>query len=299
MTRPACFVTTIDLKHAEKLQSDLKEQGFVLAQGPYMVFQAKKKGVSCTLYESGKLTVQGKEKDDFITYYLEPELLKTFAYSYPEIAIDVTPRIGVDEAGKGDVFGPLCICALYADQQAIETLIQLGIKDSKKLTDRVIKKHAKVIKQHCNYHLVELFPSRYNALYNRFQNLNHMLAWGHATALEELLQEVNCRKVVIDQFAAEHVVESAVAKKNLSIDLKQRYRGEEDIVVAAASILARAAFVDAIDRLSTTYDLLLPKGASKEVRAALQLFYHKHGKEALTKVAKLHFKTIRELIDQG
>lgn len=296
--RPACFVATIDLKEAEKLERDLESQGFVLTKAPYAVFQAKKKGVSCTLYKSGKLTVQGKEKDAFITYYLEPNILKTFSYSYPEVELDKTPRIGSDEAGKGDLFGPLSVCALYADTKGVEALAKLGVRDSKQLSDRAIVKLAEAIKKQCAYQLVELLPKQYNSLYSRFKNLNYLLAWAHATAIAKLLERVSCRKVIVDQFAKEHLVETAIKRKNLSIDLIQRHRGEEDIVVAAASILARAAFVKAIDQLSARYDQLLPKGASKNVRDALCLFYKRYGKDDLSSVAKLHFKTIEEVIGQ-
>lgn len=295
MSSPACFVTTIDLKHADRLQRDLENQGFTLGKGPYMVFQAKKKGVSCTLYQSGKLTVQGKDKGDFITYYLEPEILKTFTYSHPAAQIDKRPRIGIDEAGKGDLFGPLTICALHAGEKEIEFLLELGVKDSKKLSDRTILKQAAAIKKRCAHQILELKPKTYNALYARFRNLNHLLAWGHVTALADVLEKKPCRTVIIDQFAAEHVIERALERKKLAIEVTQRHRGEEDLVVAAASIIARASFVTAIDNLSAAYGQRLPKGASKEVRTALKLFCSRHGKEALADVAKLHFKTIQEV----
>src|SRR5580704_19036562 len=102
MLKPATFTAKIDLKLAEKLKLDLENQGFLLSQPPYTVFSAKKKGVSCTLYESGTLTVQGKEMDSFIEFYLEPEILQEFRYSHPEVHLNVKSHIGMDEAGKGD-----------------------------------------------------------------------------------------------------------------------------------------------------------------------------------------------------
>lgn len=114
------FVATIDLALAAKLQTDLREQGFELTKPPYTIFSAQKQGISCTLYTSGKITVQGKGKDDFIAYYLEPEILKSLAYTYPESGVDMTPHIGVDEAGKGDFFGPLCIAGVQADEEGIK-----------------------------------------------------------------------------------------------------------------------------------------------------------------------------------
>src|SRR5690348_5948122 len=96
------FTTKIDLSLAPKLEEDLKAQGFILSKPPYTLFSAKKKGVSCTLYESGSLMVQGKEMDSFMEFYLEPEILHSFTYSHPEAHLDLKPHIGMDEAGKGD-----------------------------------------------------------------------------------------------------------------------------------------------------------------------------------------------------
>src|SRR5437899_709139 len=120
MNKPACFSTKIDLSLKEKLQSDLESQGFEISHPPYTLFSAKKKGISCTLYESGSLTVQGKDKEEFIEFYLEPEILKEFKFSNPEVHLDLTDRMGLDEAGKGDFFGPLCIAAVFANGEMIK-----------------------------------------------------------------------------------------------------------------------------------------------------------------------------------
>ncbi|NGX51702.1 MAG: hypothetical protein K1060chlam2_01575, partial [Chlamydiae bacterium] len=203
---------------------------------------------------------------------------------------------GVDEAGKGDLFGPLCVASLYADSDQISALIKMGIRDSKRMTDSIIIKLAAKIKKEFAYSIVQIFPKRYNELYKGFKNLNTLLGWGHATVIEEILKQTKCREVLIDQFANESVVLSALERKNLSVELTQRHRGEEDIVVAGASILARAAFVQGIDKLSEEYKLTLPKGASSQVILAGQKFVSAHGKEALNMVAKLHFKTITQIL---
>ena len=288
------FITTIDLSLAYRLKNDLDKQGFQFSFPSHTIFQAKKAGVSCTLYTSGKLMVQGKKKEDFIKFYLEPELLQTVSYSCPESSIDATPHIGVDEAGKGDVFGPLCIAALYADSAGIEQLIKMGIRDSKRLSDSTILKRADTIKKTYPFSIVTIFPKRYNELYNQFKNLNYLLAWGHATAIEKITQKTGCKRVVIDQFASESVVEYTLRKKSLEVDLVQRHRGEEDVVVAGASILARAAFVQGIETLSAQFHLTLPKGAASQVIQIGKQFLASHGEDALSEIAKLHFKTIKE-----
>ena len=111
------FSTKIDVRLKDKLKKDLENKGFSFTTLPYTIFSAKRDKIVVTLYKSGSLTVQGKDKDEFIEFYLEPEILKTFEYTNPHLKIDKTPRIGVDESGKGDFFGPLCVCSLFATKK--------------------------------------------------------------------------------------------------------------------------------------------------------------------------------------
>ncbi|MDB6080985.1 MAG: rnhC [Chlamydiia bacterium] len=300
--KPNIFVTTINPDVIPILKKDLETQGFEFSQPPYTIFSAKKKGVSCTLYTSLKLTVQGKEMGSFIEFYLEPEILKELSYTYSEKKLPtVTPqseigRIGVDESGKGDFFGPLCIAAVFAEGKEIPRLTELGVKDSKNLNDPVILKLARIIQKDFQHSIIRIGPEKYNELYAKFGNLNSLLAWGHATAIENLSQTSHCTSVIIDQFAHEHVVINAIKRKGIEIELTQRHRGEEDVVVAAASILARAAFLDGLKKLELEAEMALPKGASKQVIDAGRKFIEKWGKEALVKVSKQHFKTTAQVL---
>ncbi len=291
------FVTNIDVNLACNLRADLAEKGFLLSIPPHTIFQAKKSGIVVTLYRTGKLTVAGKDKHEFITYYLEPKVLKDFSYSYPNADIDMSPRIGVDEAGKGDFFGPLCIAALYADHKGIETLLEIGVKDSKVFADRKILMMAKKIRTAIPSHkIIRIYPQKYNELYEKFNNLNTMLAWGHATAIESLHKETSCPDVIIDQFAAENVVADALKNKNLNLNLTQRHKAEEDVIVAGASILAREAFLLGLDSLGKKYQFNLPKGASNEVVKTGRALISIEGQGVLKDVAKLHFKTAEMIL---
>lgn len=289
------FTTKIDIHLAKKLKSDLENQGFSIENPRYTVFSAKKKGVICTLYESGSLVVQGKDKDEFIEFYLEPEILKDFRFSHQEAYIDFKSRIGVDEAGKGDFFGPLCIAGIFADEPMIRYLIDLGVMDSKKIADKKVIKLAKQIREKMPYSIVKLFPLKYNELYSKFKNLNTLLGWGHATVITELFEKTGCKNVIIDQFASKFVVENALSQKKVGVDLLQRHKGEEDIVVAGASILARAAFLEGLEKLSAEFEIDLLKGASKAVLDVGRAFIIKHDLNTLKHVAKTHFKTYTEL----
>jgi ribonuclease HIII len=289
---PHSYVVTINVKRGDQLLQDLKQQGFEITIPPYTLFSAKKKGVSCTLYTSGKLVVQGKECAAFIEFYLEPEILKTFAFRYPVAHQDTTARIGIDESGKGDFFGPLCIAGVYVSEEGFAQLSQLGVKDSKDLSDTSIEKIADKIKQHYPYHVVKINPPKYNQLYADFKNLNHLLAWGHATAIEQLVEQTGCREVMIDQFADEAVVERALKRKHLTLHLTQRHRAEENLAVAAASILARQAFIQGLRQLSVEIGITLPKGSSAATQQVGIEIVKRWGEERLRMVCKQHFKTL-------
>lgn len=295
--RPACFSTKIDLNLATKLQKGLQNQGFTLSKPSHTIFQAKKKNISCTLYESGALTVQGKDKDEFIEFYLEPEILQSFHYTYGASHLNLQARIGVDEAGKGDFFGPLCVTALYADAEGVKKLYETGVKDSKRMADTTILKLAEKIRKDFLHATVRIFPQKYNELYQNFRNLNRLLGWGHATAIVEVAGKTSCHKVIIDQFADESVVENAIAQKNMILDLEQRPRAEEDPVVAAASICARASFLEGLKNLSKEMDLSLPKGASSPVIHTGKKIVRQYGKDMLRQISKIHFKTYAQVLE--
>lgn len=290
------FVTTIDLQWKAKLLQELKNRECEITLPPYTYFSAKKKGLVCTLYTSGKLVVQGNEAVEFVEFYLEPEILHTFHLRHPLASADLSPHIGIDESGKGDFFGPLCIAGVFVDTPQFATLQALGVKDSKSLNDKIIRKIAKEIQHICLYHIVTINPSKYNQIYADFKNLNSLLAWGHATAIEQLVERSNCRTVIIDQFADERVVERALARKKLSIHLTQRHRAEEDLAVAAASILARYAFIEGLDVLGRRIDITLPKGSSKAANETGREIIKKWGKEKLGEVCKLHFKNLDAIV---
>ena len=285
------FSKKIDLALAPKMERDLREQGFELTQPPHTLFSAKKPGVSCTLYSSGALVVQGKESPAFIEFYLEPEILPESLAAAP-----MAPHIGMDEAGKGDFFGPLCVAAVYADAAGLQALADWKVRDSKTLSDASVCAMARKIRALLPYTVIRLFPKKYNELYGKFRNLNRLLGWAHSAALEHLVQKTGCKQAILDQFASPELVERELQRRNLDVQLEQRVRGEEDPVVAAASILARAAFLEGLAQLSEEIGLTLPKGAGSAIPATGHKLVAKFGSDVLERVAKLHFKTTREIL---
>jgi ribonuclease HIII len=215
---------------------------------------------------------------------------------------ELLPTIGTDESGKGDFFGPLVCAGVYVDADSAETLQAMGVRDSKRLSDRRCRELAESIKitQRERYDVVEISPPRYNALYEQFRregkNLNTLLAWAHARVLENLLSGVVCTRAITDQFADPRFVQSKLQQRGKAIELIQMPRAEVHIAVAAASVLARARFLERLEALSRQFGMTLPKGASNAVVQAGQALVKRHGLETLRQVAKLHFKTTTEVL---
>ena len=207
--------------------------------------------------------------------------------------------IGTDEAGKGDYFGPLVVAAVYVDGGFLENLSDLGVADGKTLSNRRIRSIAELIHSDYKQHIVvvEKMPSEYNSLYDtlrsRGQNLNHLLASLHAEAIHTLANRVGAKHVLVDKFAKDDLIiqqlnQRGFPPKPLGIEIRQVTKAERDIAVAAASIIARDAFLTGMDRLSETYEMCLPRGAYQVVEAGKE-FVRIHGKKGLGEVAKLHF----------
>lgn len=202
-------------------------------------------------------------------------------------------RIGVDESGKGDYFGPLVIAACYVGPEHLAELE--GVKDSKKLTDLQATKLASTIKATCPFSVIAIGPPKYNELHAKMRNLNRLLAWGHAQAIQNVLENQPAERAISDQFADPAYLRSLLAKKELDIELISMPRAESDLAVAAASILARAEFLYRLKRLGEEFGMELPKGATNVIGPAKR-FVVQHGESALGKVAKLHFKTTLQVL---
>ena len=200
-------------------------------------------------------------------------------------------RIGIDESGKGDYFGPLVICAAFARAEDDGWLAELGVKDSKQMSDAPLMKLAAEIRQAVPHETVVISPAKYNELYGRVPNLNRILAWGHARSLETLLGAVNAGAAISDQFGDRSYLEKALMEKGRTVRLVQMPRAEEDLAVAAASVFARAAFLRYLKRMEEEYEMSFPKGASNLVENEAREFVKRYGREKLGEVAKLHFKT--------
>lgn len=201
----------------------------------------------------------------------------------------------MDESGKGDYFGPLVVAACYVGPEHLAELE--GVKDSKRLTDKQSLALSAAIRRSCPHAVVAIGPAKYNELYTKFANLNRLLAWGHARAIENVLEQQPANLVISDQFADPAGLRRQLFERGRSIQLESRVRAEADVAVAAASILARAEFLRRLERLGAEYGITLPKGASPQVVVAARRFVERHGRQELGNVAKLHFKTTQAVLE--
>ena len=175
-------------------------------------------------------------------------------------------------------------------------MVDWGITDSKKLSDGRATKLADLIKRAGIPHaIVAIGPEKYNELYTKFKNLNRLLAWGHARAIENLLEQVDVDLVIADQFGDKSLIERALFEKGRKTRLLQMPRGEQDIAVAAASVMARAEFLNRLDLLGREFGLKLPKGAGAPVDTAARQIIKSHGLEVLARLTKTHFKNFTKV----
>lgn len=293
-------VVKLNKEQIEILASLLREQAWEFSEQAYAYWKAKKEKVSIVAYCSGKVTIQGKGTDEVVEFILEPHHLGCEPSLEAEAEESATmdsmePHIGIDESGKGDYFGPLIIAACYVDQVSAEKLKAIGVTDSKLIkSDQKILSIADKIKSIVSYQfsVIVIGNTTYNQLYERCQNLNRLLAWGHARALENVLEKVpSCQKAISDQFGSKGTVSRALMERGRKIILEEHPRAEADIAVAAASILARAEFVLRMNKLAETAGFELPKGAGEHVKKCAVKLGQTLGEEALGNYVKLHFKT--------
>ncbi len=305
MSEPASFTFKIDAAQAAKLRGLLEAQSFTFREVPYTLWGAQKMKLTVNAYTSGKLLVQGRGAKEFVEFTIEPEITGVAKVGYDEVHNPemFQPHAGIDESGKGDFFGPLVIAGVYTDGDLPRQLLELGVKDSKQISsDKKALELADAIKE-CvtldRFNVIVIGPEKYNDLYVKFANLNRLLAWGHATVIENLLTRwPECPRALSDKFAHESLIQRALKERGKGIKLDQRTKAESDIAVAAASILARAGFLTRLKFLGERFGVELPKGASAQVKAVARGIFQKHGEEALKSVCKFHFKTFAEVTGQ-
>ena len=300
----ATYTLKLDDTQMNKLRALLQERGWTPFEVAYsrFAFRADHLKVNVTAYTSGKVVVAGKGTEDFVRDILEPEVTGAPKLGYEEVNHPdwFESHAGLDESGKGDFFGPVIAATVIADRPAIDAWIAAGVKDSKKIAEPQILRLDALIRGTRGAVVRTCFCGmpKYNELRGRpGANLNRLLAWQHATALEQALGLKHVPWGLLDQFSEQPLVQRELARKGVKdFELRMRTKAEEDPVVAAASVVARAEFVRQMRDLSEKLGEPLQKGAGSGVKAQASSLVKRLGARALTDFAKLHFRTAYEVV---
>lgn len=304
--------TTIVYKISPNLKNDIikfYEDRFLDKKPPYSVFQVKDIDCVITLYESGKIMFQGIGADIEASYWIEQERITNNRNVSSEIAKDLKKKddkekdlkderfkyistIGSDEVGTGDYFGPIVVTASYVDIKDKFMLEELGIRDSKKITDEKIKDIVPKIINKIPHTTFILYPSEYNE--KGITNMNKIKAILHNKVLYNLIHKDNYdyKKIVVDQFVyPQKYYEHLAGTNNLVKDITFTTHAEDKCLsVAVSSIISRFVFLKEMDKLSNELGVNLPKGAGINVDDVGKNLIDKFGFDILKKYAKLNFK---------
>ncbi|MBM4248877.1 MAG: ribonuclease HIII [Euryarchaeota archaeon] len=278
----------------------LERVGFAFEDRPHQVFLARSGKLVVSLYESGKVVIAGKDRrlEREVRWYLEKLGAKGEPSPARLEAVRGRLRVGTDEAGKGDYFGPLVVAAVLLGPGAEERMRVLGVKDSKRMSDGRVAELAPLVRRAAGagrWEVLRIDPPTYNRLHEEMGDQNAVLAWAHARLIGNLLAaHPDCRLAVVDEFSAASL-RRALLGRGRDIEVVQSPGGERDQAVAAASVLARAEFLERLEALGAQFGMEFPKGASGVEGAARELL-RAGGEGRLGLVAKLHFRTTQKVL---
>lgn len=315
-----CFTYELDAAQQELLLGVMLTGNYRKREVPYSLWSIEGNGFNATLYSKEKhgkrkLCIQGSKAEDFVLFVLEPNVLGAASLGY-ETLLDptlVSAHAGSDESGKGDYFGPLVVCCAYTDETLSARMQELGVKDCKQMTDKAVLAVGASLRSllgPSGFSVVKLGPAAYNRLYAKMRNINRMLAWAHGSAIEELLEKrPGCARVVVDQFApTEAVIQRALKPLGRNAEVIQRHKAENDIAVAAASVIAREIFLRDIEKTGREVfagaagadgeQRRIPIGSSDPgVRRLAEEMVRKEGPVWLMNHVKAHFQTTDKVLE--
>lgn len=299
------YTVKLDGGQMEKLRGILDSRGWTPFDVAYARFAFRGPDCNVTAYTSGKVVIAGKGTEDFVLHTVETEVTGAPRLGYDAVLHPdwFEPHAGLDESGKGDFFGPVIAATVIADPAAIQDWVQAGVKDSKRLAesqivklDERIRGTAGAVARTCYCGM-----AKYNERMSRpGANLNRLLAWQHATALADALAQKPVPWGLLDQFSEQPLTQRELERKGLKdFELKMRTKAEEDPVVAAASVVARAEYVRQMHALSRRFGARLQKGAGPLVKQQAHEIVRRFGARALGEFAKLHFRTAYEVVSEA
>lgn len=279
---------------------------------PYAVFQADTGDTIVTLYESGKAMFQGvsadieagmwesirKDKDN-IDYFMDTKDNKIKKEDQVDIPSDIA-SVGSDEVGTGDYYGPIVVTASFVSKDNIPFLTELGVRDSKKLSDEQILKIVPKIIKKIPYKTIMLSNKEYNDNYGKNMNMNKIKAVLHNKVLTEMVKDNDYDYIVVDQFEPEksyynHLSDVPNPLKGITFITKAE---DKCLSVAVSSLISRYIFIKEMDKLGDKYGIFLPKGANYYVEDVGIKLVNKYGEKILHDIAKLNFSNTDRILKE-
>ena len=279
---------------------------------PYAIFQADTGDTIVTLYESGKAMFQGvsadieagmwesirKDKDN-IDYFIDTKDTKIKKEEQVDIPSDIA-SVGSDEVGTGDYYGPIVVTASFVSKDNIPFLTELGVRDSKKLSDEQILKIVPKIIKKIPYKTIMLSNKEYNDNYGKDMNMNKIKAVLHNKVLTEMVKDNDYDYIVVDQFEPEksyynHLSDVPNPLKGITFITKAE---DKCLSVAVSSLISRYIFIKEMDKLGDKYGIFLPKGANYYVEDVGIKLVNKYGEKILHDIAKLNFSNTDRILKE-
>ena len=292
----------------------MNELAQMLSQNKYQTTEPKKEGFAFTFEVSNqfenvkilvyfgkkgaKTVIQGNTDQKIYSNIKELIFGKELFDNKDTSVGEPIQYIGIDESGKGDYFGPLVVAGAFINKKTRKLLKESGVRDSKELNDKSVKFISKIIKKNLGeeFEIVSINPEKYNFLYDKFGNLNRLLAWAHSRVLENLILKTGAKEAISDKFGNEKLIQNSLMEKGKQVILHQYHKAEKYTAVAAASILAREKVIDWFQKKSNEFNLPLPKGAGKNVNEVARILKNKLIEEEYNKIVKLHFKNSKLIV---
>lgn len=273
---------------------------------PGVIFAAKLADTAITIYKSGKVMFQGNGSTREASLWGTSSTKNTTTGAKGDLLppnFATLSVLGSDETGTGDYFGPITVAACFVRSEQVELVKALGVKDSKMLTDDIMRKMAPDLMATLTHSVLVLKNEKYNDIQSRGSSQGKIKALMHNQALKHVLKKMDSEKpayILIDQFAERGIyynhikMEKEIVRENVMFSTKAE---QLHVSVAAASIIARYAFLKEMDRLTEIAGTTIPKGASAKVDEIAAKIYLKHGEEFLKSITKWHFANTGKAIN--
>lgn len=288
MEKKTVYSLTLTKPQQDSLRKAWKENAQT-PSNPYVTDEFRLDNCIILIYQSGKVVFQGKDAEIYASPFLPQEQV---TFSFVENKQIPYPQCGSDEVGTGDYFGPVCVCASIVHQKDISFLEELGVKDSKKLTDDQIQQIAPQLMRHFTHSLLILKPEKYNDVHEK-DNMNAIKAKLHNQAFLNLKKKQPLPAFcVVDQFTPEksyyrYLKDTPEVFRSIHFET---HAEDTYYAVAVGSIISRYAFLKEMEQMERQYDMSFQKGGGHLADQCAITFVEKYGFERLHEVAKMHFK---------